>query len=139
MNEGLDEGLDGGLDGGLNEVRIELAGGRTAYEPGQMVRGTAHWRLPRPAVAVELHLLWTTAGKGDEDSEVVRTVALPAGRAVDRAPFQLRLPDGPYSFSGKLVSLTWHLELVAEPEHGADRVELVVAPGAREVLLHAGP
>ncbi|HEX2254186.1 MAG TPA: hypothetical protein VHQ65_13025 [Thermoanaerobaculia bacterium] len=138
MNETFGDAV-AAAQAGLPEVRIELEAGRTAYEPGQEVRGTAWWRLERPAVGVALHLRWTTAGRGDEDSELVRTLELPAGGAAGRAPFQMRLPDGPYSFSGKLVSLTWHLELVAEPELASHRVELVIAPGGREVRLHASP
>jgi hypothetical protein len=124
-------------------LRIDLDGGRAAYRPGESVGGQVRWRLDRAPAAAELRLFWHTQGKGDSDQEVVETVRFDAPRAEERRAFQLRLPPGPWSFSGKLVSLLWSLELVVEGE-GATRVEIVVSPTGEELLLHrdagdAGP
>src|ERR1043166_4380135 len=51
----------------------------------------------------------------------------------------LRLPESPYSFSGKLISLVWALELVAEPSKEVIRREFVLAPGGEEVRLDSLP
>jgi hypothetical protein len=53
----------------------------------------------------------------------------------DRRSFSLQLPEGPYSFSGKLISLAWALELVAEPGSRASRIEITVSPTRREILI----
>lgn len=106
-----------------------------AIQPGGRVRGTAAWMLDSPPRSVTLHLLWHTEGKGTLDVEVVATRELgDAGEG--SADFDLLVPVGPWSFSGRLVSLLWQLELVAEPDLGVERVTLVVAPGGREVRLH---
>jgi hypothetical protein len=52
-----------------------------------------------------------------------------------RRAFRFVVPEEPYSFSGKLISLTWALEAVAQPGERMGRRELVVGPGAREVVL----
>jgi hypothetical protein len=117
------------------ELRIELAEGRTTYRPGESVSGEVAWRLDRAPASAELRLFWFTQGKGDPDQEIVETVPFASPSAEDRRPFAMRLPSGPWSFSGKLVSLLWALELVVEGE-GASRVEIVVSPTGREVLLH---
>jgi len=121
-------------------LRIDLAEGRSSYLPGETVAGHAAWRLDRAPASAELRLFWHTQGKGDSDQEIVQTVPFAAPQADDRRPFTLRLPPAPWSFSGKLVSLLWSLELVVAGE-GAARVELVVSPTGRELLLHpdAGP
>lgn len=116
-------------------LELETRDGANAFLPGETVEGTASWHLDPPAETVELRLLWYTQGKGDQDVGVVTTLPFPEPAAKDRRSFSLQLPDGPYSFSGKLISLTWALELVAEPGSRASRVEITVSPTRREILL----
>jgi hypothetical protein len=49
----------------------------------------------------------------------------------------LRAPSGPYSFSGRLISLLWALEAVAEPGGEVARREIVLSPSGEEVRLDA--
>ena len=44
------------------------------------------------------------------------------------------LPAAPYSFSGKLISLIWAVELVADDSDSA-RWEFVLGPDGAEILL----
>ena len=85
----------------------------------------------------KLRLFWFTRGKGTEDAAVVDTLRFETPQAEEARPFRFVLPEAPYSVSGKLISLVWALELVAEPSREVDRLELVVAPGGREVLLES--
>ena len=50
----------------------------------------------------------------------------------------MTLPAGPYSFSGRLISLIWALELVAEPGNHVARVEITLGPDGQEVVLATG-
>ncbi len=121
-------------------IRVELDGGRSAYRPGDEVAGTVSWDLGDEAPeSAEVRLAWYTRGRGDRDSEVVAAQALEAPAPAERRSFRFRLPDGPYSFSGKLISLVWTVEAVVEPESRAGRVELVVSPTGEEILLHPEP
>jgi hypothetical protein len=43
----------------------------------------------------------------------VSTAQFDGLRAVDRRAFQLSLPAMPYSFSGAVLSIVWHVEFVA--------------------------
>jgi hypothetical protein len=116
-------------------LQLETRDGANAFLPGETVEGTASWQLDPPAETVELRLLWYTQGKGDQDVGVVATLAFPEPVAKDRRAFSLQLPEGPYSFSGQLISLLWALELVAEPGSRASRLEITVSPTRREILL----
>lgn len=107
-----------------------------AVRPGGELVGTAEWSLPSAPAAARVRLLWRTAGKGDPDSAVVRTADLPAPAAEDARGFRIRLPDGPPSFSGRLISLMWSARLECPP-HGAAETEIVLSPTGRELL--AGP
>ena len=119
-------------------IRVETRDGSTALLPGETVEGTVAWHFDAPATSVELRLLWYTEGKGDQDVGIVETVPF-ANPGVDEIrPFRVRLPQGPFSFSGKLISLVWALEAVAEPGARAERLGLTVSPTRREILLPSG-
>ncbi len=115
------------------EIRSE--GGRSTWEPGETLRGTLAGDLEHPPEAVELRLLWYTQGRGDQDVGVARTLRIESTAARGESPFELEAPSGPYSCSGRLISIRWALEAVTEPAKTTARSELVIAPGGREVEL----
>ena len=116
---------------------VEIEDGRHVFAPGDELAGSASWRLPSDPEAVELRLSWRTEGRGDTDRDVVARERFDAPGKQDWRPFTFRLPDGPYSFSGALISLTWELELVAEPFGEVGRTEIVVSPTGAELRLAA--
>jgi hypothetical protein len=109
---------------------------RTVYRPGETVAGVASWELPEAPRAVEVRLFWYTEGKGTQDVEVVDSVRFESPPAAHQEAFELTLGEGPFSFSGKLISLLWAIELVVQHPNDAARLDLVVSPTGREVLLH---
>jgi hypothetical protein len=123
----------------MSWIQIETRDGVNAFHPGDDVEGTVRWKLDEPPSSFELRLFWYTQGKGDQDVGVVETLPFEAPAAEDRRPFRFRLPAGPWSFSGKLISLLWALEAVAEPGAQAERLELTVSPTGREIALPQGP
>lgn len=118
------------------KLQIGLRENRTAFAPGDEIAGAVLWELDDAPREAELRLLWFTRGKGTGDVEVVETMRFDRPQAGDTRPFSLRAPEAPYSFSGKLISVIWALELMLEPG-GAERMELTIGPGAREVVLHS--
>ena len=121
----------------MSQLTIEIREGRSNFEPREEVMGTAGWKLDQTPRAVELRLFWFTRGKGTEDAGVVETVRFDRPMSEETRSYRFRLPEMPYSFSGKLISLIWALELVAEPSKEVARVEITVAPGGREVRLNS--
>jgi hypothetical protein len=119
----------------MDSIQVETQGGANAFLPGEVVEGMVSWQLDRPADRAELRLFWYTEGKGDQDVQVVETVSFANPEPQDHRGFRVRLPEGPYSFSGKLISLTWALELVVEPGSRAGRLAITVSPTRREILL----
>jgi hypothetical protein len=55
--------------------------------------------------------------------------------AVGWKDFSFTLPEGPYSFSGQLISLVWALELTCSPGSETFRQEITVSPTGREITL----
>jgi hypothetical protein len=123
----------------MSELKIQPGGGRRAFEPGEELAGAASWKLDKPPHSLELRLFWFTRGHGEADAGVVETVRFDHALAEEARPFRFRLPDGPYSFSGKVISLVWALELVAQPSKETGRQEIILAPGGKEVRLGSLP
>ncbi len=115
------------------EVRIE--GGRTGFAPGERVRGHVEWHEDAPPEAIEVRLLWHTEGRGDKDVGVARTQRIEAPSASGSSRFDLECPQGPHSFSGRLISLRWAVEATAIPQKTTARAELVLAPEGEELDL----
>ena len=120
-------------------MKVEIDGGRAAFAPGERVEGLASWELQEPPAELEVRLFWCTSGRGTEDQSVVAVEAVPAPAASGWVRFSFALPPGPYSFSGRLVSLGWAVELVAPREKVAASASIVVGPEGREARIDGEP
>lgn len=121
----------------MNRLDIELAGDLSAFSPGQPIRGTARWRLDIAPEEIQVRLFWYTEGKGDQDVEIVDTVARSSPAAEGELEFSFTAPAAPLSFSGRLISLVWAVEAVVLPGGGAARHEILLARDGREIRLDA--
>lgn len=120
----------------MSWMEVVLDEGRAAFLPGEELRGAAAWRLETAPESLALRLFWYTQGKGTQDVGIADSLELPPSTE-GRREFRFRLPEGPYSFSGKLISLLWAVELVAEPGGETARADLVLSPTRREVRIAA--
>jgi hypothetical protein len=125
----------------MGKLNIELNDSKDAFAPGEQVEGRIEWTLDANPRALELSLLWYTSGKGTRDVQVLHTHKIDSPGAFGSDKFSFTLPAGPYSFSGKLISLIWALELTCTPGDDAVRTEIVVSPTGREIILgsHISP
>src|SRR5438477_7374377 len=107
----------------MNELQIQTPDAKDHYAPGETLAGVVHWQLDFPPKSAELRLLWYTQGKGTQDLQVVDVADFDSATQSGDFEFEFALPAGPYSYSGKLISLNWSLELVIEPNSLSTRVE----------------
>ena len=107
-----------------------------SFRPGEAIEGAAGWQLDDTPRSVEVRLFWYTRGKGTEDAEIVEVARFDHPQKEEARPFRFVAPEQPYSFSGQLISLIWALELVVEPGKISTRLDLTLAPGGQEILLH---
>lgn len=119
----------------MDHLQIHLREDKASYAPCETVEGTIQWNLDGNPRCLELALFWYTAGKGTRDVGVVNSLKFDAPGAFGQQDFAFDLPDGPYSFSGKLISLIWAVELTSSPGGESVRREFVVSPTGHEVLL----
>jgi hypothetical protein len=116
-------------------IRFGIRENRTHFHPGDEVGGAVLWEGTEKPKLAEVRLLWFTRGKGTEDVSVVATESFSDPQPGDTRTFQFKLPDAPYSFNGKLISLTWAVEFVLEPGDHVRRTEIVVNPGREQIRL----
>jgi hypothetical protein len=119
----------------MSELMIQLAEDRKAFVPGEEITGQVSWRLEQPAERMELRLYWHTRGKGTTDTQTVQTLPFDKPMLQEQRMFKLTAPQGPYSFSGVLISLVWVLELVAYPSGAKAQSEIVLSPNGQEIQL----
>ena len=120
----------------MNEFKIGTRENVTAYRPGDEIAGAAAWRLDKRVDWIEVRLFWHTDGKGTQDVEVVETVRFDQPQLEEARSFRFTAPGFPHSFSGKLISLVWSLEIVPASGDDSARVDLVISPTGQEIQLH---
>jgi len=116
-------------------LSVSLIDNREAFAPGEVLEGEVAWNLDKAPEKAFLRLFWYTRGKGTEDIEVVSEIAFDHLLAQETRSFKMTLPQSPYSFSGRLVSLTWALELVVKDNDTAITREIVISPFGYEINL----
>lgn len=121
----------------MNPITISTSDGRTQFAPGERLDVAAEWQLDRAPRTVSVRLVWYTRGKGDTDVCVVDEQRFDDPQSFQRRDCTFQLPEAPFSFSGKLVSLVWAVEVVVEPSDESARLDIVVAPDGKEIDLRA--
>jgi len=119
----------------MSELEIRTRDDRTDFLPGEELAGEVSWLSDSRPGEVELRLFWHTEGKGTRDVEVIESIAFNGPGPQDRRPFRFRLPESPYSCSGKLVSVVWALELVMSSTGETERLEISISPTRTEITL----
>jgi hypothetical protein len=114
-------------------LKIEIRDGGSWFKPGETIAGTASWHLDEEGESIEARLFWFTQGKGARDVEIVAARHMARPERTGTMAFELEVPRGPYSFSGKLITLAWAIELVVLPSGTTERLDLTIGPQPVEV------
>jgi hypothetical protein len=114
---------------------IEVKLDQQEFEPGELIEGKLTWSQIRQGVDLEIRLIWFTLGKGSRDYSIVSSQPVAQPKESGQIDFRFEAPDWPHSFSGELISLQWAIEVVELPSEEAIEVELVIAPGRKEIAL----
>jgi hypothetical protein len=118
------------------ELDLSSVDQRRSYRPGEKLSLSLLWALPSVPDSLEVRLFWFTRGKGTEEIGVVAVEKIPSPEAAGERAVTFILPQAPYSFSGKLITLTWAVELVAEPGGKCAHWEFTMSPSGEEILLN---
>ncbi|HJQ69278.1 MAG TPA: hypothetical protein VKA70_09910 [Blastocatellia bacterium] len=122
----------------MSELEIRTRDDKTSFLPGEVLEGQVSWATESAPELIELRLFWRTQGKGTRDVSVVQSILFENPRWQGTRDFRFQLPDGPYSFSGKLISLIWALELIVTSTNETERLDILVSPTGSEIMLPGG-
>ena len=123
----------------MDKLSIKLQDDKTIFAPRETVQGRIEWNLDANPRRLDLSLFWYTAGKGTRDVGVIESTRFDDPGLHGWKEFSFALPEGPYSFSGKLISLIWAVELTCTPGSESTRCEITVSPTGKEILLGSVP
>ncbi|MEZ5333211.1 MAG: hypothetical protein R2991_14475 [Thermoanaerobaculia bacterium] len=112
-------------------IEVRLLEAKACRAPGETVRAEVRWSADFAPEGVEVRLLWETRGKGDREEGVAATVEVPAPARQGEHTVELTLPQGPWSYEGRLLQIVWLLDAVLWPSGEQARADLVVSPLGR--------
>ena len=117
-------------------IQIDLDNRATHFSPGEAIGGTIQWnQLNKSPEKIDIRLIWYTMGKGDTDNQIVDAHVVENSQDQGEERFSFSAPGRPYSFSGKLISLVWAIEVVALPSRESERVEFEISPTRDQIVL----
>ena len=119
----------------MSALMILIAQGQSDFTPESPIRGVIRWDLDSSLRELRLRLIWHTTGKGSTDISIVEERDFSGSQTKGEQSFEFVLPDAPYSFSGKLISLHWALELVSQPGNFSSKTEFTLSPSGKEIVL----
>ncbi len=111
-------------------IRIDLS--EPTVKNGERVKGSVSWRADgsKTPRAIEVVCRWRTSGKADREHEIESVnVSSPPSEVV--IPFDFSIPiDGPLSYSGTLIRITWEIAVnvdlpMARDEHEVKTFDVV--------------
>ena len=121
------------------DLTLTLDKANAEYVAGETISGKANWKtLPVKTSKLSLRLIWYTQGKGSRDFDLISSSDFeitPELRSGGEHKFEFVAPGRPYSFSGKLIELTWAVELIAYPSKDSVLETLVIGPAGKAQVL----
>tara|TARA_R100000027_G_scaffold67028_3_gene64319 strand:- start:38667 stop:39107 length:441 start_codon:yes stop_codon:yes gene_type:complete len=104
-------------------------------QPGGILRGEILWDLEKNPDSLYLSFGWWTSGRGDRDEYIVGDKELSRPTAIGKEAFSFQIPHKVVpSFSGKLISVEWGLQLSVIGVRVDDLIEpITVSPTMEEI------
>ena len=117
-------------------ITISFDQSKTAFRPGDPITGIVSWsQLDESIIKLDTRLIWYTEGKGEQDHEVVGSQSIENLVSTGSTPFKFVAPSRPYSFSGKLISLIWAIEVVQFPSREGHLEQISISKLGPEIIL----
>ena len=104
------------------------------FYPDSEINGIVKWNLEKPPKKIDLTLFWKTSGRGDPDGDCIIGLKLQK-KASGEKEFTFKVPNSPYSFSGKLISLQWHLRFKTISPTLTITKNIIISPTEKEIIL----
>ncbi len=88
-------------------IQINIKDDNIMFLPGDEIEGEVRWELPQAPARLVVNVYWFTDGSV---SNIEQGLELTSAETAGTLPFTFKLPVTPYSYSGKLFSISWEIE-----------------------------
>ncbi|SRR5258706_16121062 len=92
-------------------LAITLRNSDVRFKPNGRVEGLLSWDPASAPAWLEVRLVWHTEGKGTREVMVVGRVPLTDVRVGNQRTFSFTLPDMPYTYHGRILSILWSIDV----------------------------
>lgn len=117
-------------------IIVSISKDPASFAPGDSIEGTVEWtELNNKTNRLEIRLIWYTVGKGDVDVGIIDTIKHESPMAEGSEQFSFTAPTRPHSFSGKLISLIWAVEVVEFPSRDGVKETILLSPNGEEIVI----
>ncbi len=116
-------------------ISIDIHNSQTNFQPGEKISGTVSWQLSKEPKEITVNLFWQTDGKGTQDMETVESRNFKVFGQTGSEDFEFEVPIAPYSFSGRLISISWYIEAFPKSGRDSSQYSIVISPTGEEVHL----
>jgi len=117
-------------------ITVSINKDPASFAPGDSIDGTVEWtELNKKTKSLEIRLIWYTVGKGDTDVGIINTLKHDSPMIDGSESFSFTAPARPYSFSGKLISLIWAVEVVEFPSRDGVKETILLSSNGEEIVI----
>lgn len=116
-------------------MNLTIEVNKMTFQPGETITGLLYWTDVDSANRIDVRLIWHTSGKGTQDVGVAGSESVTSPGSSGKQAFSFIAPSYPCSYSGSLISVSWAIEAIVFPQRFAERTDLIIGPGAREITL----
>ncbi len=109
-------------------ISVRIQDPRDCWSPDERMEVVVEWSSVDPVDEVEIRLLWVISGRGDEEEGAVATERIENPGTSSRHQLEFRLPRGPWSFDGELVTINWFVDAVLWPSGEQTQTEFTLSP-----------
>ena len=88
-------------------IILKIKNDKNKFLPGDGIQGEVTFRLPCTPAKIVVNLYWFTDGT---ESNIMQELEFFPADSFGTLPFEFKLPVTPYSYSGKLFSISWEIE-----------------------------
>ncbi len=122
----------------MNNIQISIPDTARYSLPAMSLECTVNWQCQDEPGMLHIKLLYYTEGKGTQDIVIVNEQSWKSPGRSGTKNVRFTLPDHPYSFSGKYISLAWAIEALIEPGDEHARQTFIMSPSGQEIILPVG-
>ncbi len=123
----------------MSPLAIQIDSHKTAFLPGESLRGVIRWQYEGRPGRLELRLIWFTRCMGTDDVGVVDSLVLEDPAPGDARAFHFRIPAGPYTYDGHIFKIRWALEFLRPGQNDCERLEFIVSPSGQPITFPSLP